>query len=418
VTGERSATRREHARLGTEPIDGLRGFAVLIVVCYHTWLFSWVDPYVAFFGRALPTERFVRPGYLGVDIFFVISAFCLTYPYVVARQSRARPPGVREFALRRALKILPSYALALGATFWIAIAAGQVPAGVAARVFWEHALFLQNLEYDRLGDSNSVLWSLAVEVQFYVVFPLLAWAFLRKPLITAAVMIALAQAYRHLLAGCCLRDESVMRLLPAYLDLFAAGMLAAHVVVVLPREMPALASRRWLFTALGLAGGCAVFALLGYADVGTYVKDARQWFAVSLRTAFGLAVGLFAAASCLANGWWRRAVGNRALAWLSLVSYNVYLWHTTIEIFLAKHHVPRAVTKIPHEDATWRWEYVTLSFVAIALVSVAITYFIERPILSLIKPQSFSYPYARLLRLARGRRDGSRRALTSQEWRR
>src|SRR5665213_687642 len=65
---------KEHARTGTGPVDGLRGLAILLVFGYHTWLFSWYTP-------PPPFDVVARTGYLGVDLFFLISGFCLYFPY-------------------------------------------------------------------------------------------------------------------------------------------------------------------------------------------------------------------------------------------------------------------------------------------------------------------------------------------------
>ena len=68
------------AREGTEVIDGLRGLAILLVFSYHAWLFSWFTPSLSVFGIALPVDTFPLVGYLGVDLFFLISGFCLFFP--------------------------------------------------------------------------------------------------------------------------------------------------------------------------------------------------------------------------------------------------------------------------------------------------------------------------------------------------
>ncbi|MDP9023991.1 MAG: acyltransferase family protein, partial [Candidatus Eremiobacteraeota bacterium] len=72
---------RNHARIGTEPLDGLRGIAILLVLWYHTWLFSWYTPTLKIFGLELPVDVPARVGYLGVDVFFVISGFVLFFPH-------------------------------------------------------------------------------------------------------------------------------------------------------------------------------------------------------------------------------------------------------------------------------------------------------------------------------------------------
>src|ERR1700731_1980093 len=160
-----------HRALGTETVDGLRGIAVLLVFFYHTWIFSLLDPSLSVFGIDLPTGMMVRAGYLGVDIFFIVSGFCLYLPYARAEYFKRTPPDTKTFYLRRILKIVPSYILALSVTTLLTISAlpSQIPNILLNTI--QHLLFVQNMvSPEIIGNANSVLWSVAVEVQFYLIF--------------------------------------------------------------------------------------------------------------------------------------------------------------------------------------------------------------------------------------------------------
>jgi peptidoglycan/LPS O-acetylase OafA/YrhL len=394
---------REHVESGTEPVDGLRGLAILLVLAYHTWLFSWYTPEANVFGVALPLDVFARTGYLGVDLFFSISGFCLFLPCARSRLGGAPAMPLREFARRRLSKILPSYLLALLAT----LAAGLPLFHSAAELAWplaNHLLFINNAFNDVFGRHNSVLWSLAVEVQFYALFPLVAFPFARAPFSSAGLMIASAVAYRVLAARCCLQDETVTRQLPAYLDLFACGMLAAYLLVWLRRERPRIAERRLWFTFAALALAAAGFALLSACNAVQYLPQGRERWDVLHRSLLAAVAGGLALASCLAQRWWRRLVGNPLLVFLGLISYNLYLWHTLIMLWLLRHHVPAAATSVAHDDPHWRLAYITLGTLASLTLATALTYFLERPLLGTIKPQRFAFRWSRFtFRLARAR---------------
>lgn len=91
-------------------VDGLRGIAILLVLLFHYWQLSfWVIPI-----PGLPDEynlEFVQAaGYLGVELFFFISAFCLFYPHAKAMFGLGPVPTLKHF-YRRAIKIMPSYLL-------------------------------------------------------------------------------------------------------------------------------------------------------------------------------------------------------------------------------------------------------------------------------------------------------------------
>jgi len=391
---------REHVRSGTEAVDGLRGVAILLVVCYHTWLFSWFTPELAVAGIALPVDIWPRNGYLGVDLFFTISGFVLFFPHAQrALGAGGERQSLGDYAFRRFIKIVPSYALAVLATFFFSIE--YAPLDELWRNVATHALFIQNSYSDAFGTANSVFWSLSVEVQFYLILPLLAPAFRRAPVVTALAMAATALGYRYAFAGCCVGVQTITRQMPAYLDLFAAGMLAAYLVVWLRVRRPGLASRSWVFTLLAALGVAGAFALFRSADAVQYVSLGPQHWDVANRTLLALAFGALALGSCLAARFWRVALANPAFVFLSIVSYNVYLWHTLLMVWMWKHDVPRAATPDPHDDPQWKLVYIASGWAVTLLVATAITYFFERPLLGFVKRQPFAFDWKRVV--TRGR---------------
>jgi peptidoglycan/LPS O-acetylase OafA/YrhL len=340
----------------TAPINGFRGLAVLLVLAFHTAIFSGVMP-------PEPFGVIARTGNLGVDLFFVISGFCLFLPHARAALANEPPPTVWAFAIARAAKILPSYLITLGVVAIVAVSylgPGEIATNLVA-----HLTFTQNAFVDGFGPTISVFWSLAIEVQFYVLFPLIAPVFRREPIVTAVAMTMTALAYRYAEAPCCVATESVMRELPSYLDLFAAGMLSAYLVALLQsRDDYAQRSARW-------APWCAyltivqVFAIIGImrsADMAAF-----GWF-VAGRTWFGLAAASTMASACFSSPWLRRAIANPALSFVSVISYNVYLWHTIVLIWLRDHGIGGVAQ-------------IAIGWPVTFAISTAVTYLIERPIL-------------------------------------
>ncbi len=389
-----SEVLREHARAGTEVLDGFRGLAILLVLVYHTWLFSWYTPDIRAFGIALPFDVVARTGYLGVELFFFISAFVLFYP-IVDRHARGVPQAnARTFAYRRFLKIAPSYGIALAATAWSARSL-HVPV-VLPVVLAQHALSIQNFFTNTFGQVNSVFWSLGVEVQFYLVFPLLAWAFVRRPLATAFAMVVAALAYRYGVAPCCLAIEPVTRQVPAFLDIFAAGMLSAFGVWHL-RARPALAARLRPFAPIVAAAALAeLWALLVSANAITYDTNGREQWILLNRTFVALGVGSLVIATAFSANVVRRAIANPVLVYLSLVSYNLYLWHTLVMIWLWKHDAIASATHNPHDDGRWKFAFIASGWAFSLGISSAITYFVERPLLATHKPQNFAFDWRRI----------------------
>ena len=159
-------------RLGA--LDGLRGIAIALVLWFHVWELTWLRADLPLGAGRLNFNAIPETGFLGVDLFFFISGFCLFMPYAQAAATGGRPPSLAAFAYRRALKIVPSYVFAIAAMSALGLAHFASPAE-AAREIALHLLFIHVWFTDSYGSINGVLWSIAVEVQFYVVFTLLAW---------------------------------------------------------------------------------------------------------------------------------------------------------------------------------------------------------------------------------------------------
>ena len=154
---------KEGERLGV--LDGLRGIAVLLVLWYHVWEIS-------FLPAPLPWLQFVpETGFIGVPLFFFLSGFVITYPFVRARVAKTQQPTWGYFAWRRFIKIVPSYLLSIAIAYAIGYAATQ-GGGPVWRDILAHLFFVHTWWPSTFGSINGVLWTLAVEVEFYCIFPL------------------------------------------------------------------------------------------------------------------------------------------------------------------------------------------------------------------------------------------------------
>ena len=269
-----SATPRATDHLA--PLDGLRGIAIALVVWFHVWQITWLAADVKMFGATFNFNWIAEDGFVGVDLFFFISGFCLFYPYARTLFDGTKRQDVATFAYRRAIKIMPSYVFAIAAMIALGWAKFDSPAD-ALRQVGLHLLFVHTWWNDSYGSINGVLWSLATEVQFYAIFPLVAWAAMRRPWLTFAAMAVVANAYRIAFAG----DADVVHKidqLPGTLDLFGAGMLAAYVFRLVATRAPALARRRSVWTALALAGTGAFGALLTTCfDARLFAEWPNKW---------------------------------------------------------------------------------------------------------------------------------------------
>lgn len=358
------------ARLGV--LDGLRGIAVLLVLWYHVWEISWLP-------APLASLQFIpETGFVGVDLFFYISGFVIVYPFVKALACGDASPAWGHFAYRRSMKIAPSYVLSIVALIAIGYAHFS-SAGEAARDILTHLLFIHTWSQDTYGSINGVLWTLAVEVEFYAVFPLVWFFFRRRPWATAGAMIFAALAFRSYAQACCLHTSAQLLInnLPGYLDTFAFGMISAHLYVTWRDRF----ARPAVATAAAIAG--FVFLTLLLQNLWS-VRMADEWstvWQIHNRTLIGAAFLTIALGSLFALPFWQRLLANPVLLFFAAISYNLYLYHQAIARELLAWHIPPYSGTDPHGDAHWEITYTVVAFAVTIAQAAIVTYGFERPLL-------------------------------------
>lgn len=387
------AGSKDAGRLGV--LDGLRGIAILLVLWFHAWQQSWLRADVPLFGQTLNFNWIPETGFLGVDLFFFVSGFCLFYPYARTLFDGRAKQTLGDYAWHRARKILPSYVVAIV----VLVALGFAKFGSwqeAARHIGLHLAFIHTWVPDAYGSINGAFWSLGVEVQFYVMFPLLCWAAMRLPWPTFAAMCLAAVAYRtslHGLAGTPFSD-AVSQVFGT-LDLFAAGMAAAYAYRLISVRHPKLAGNAWLWTLVALAGCIAVEILsLGLFDRRALHDWASGWYVLG-RTPLALSFFVLTLGSLFAVRWWRALLANPALAFLSVVSYNLYLWHPVVASYLRTQPIFPWHATMPLEALNSQRLAYALLTIACSIAFAAIpTFALERPLLRLRRPRCGRRPAA------------------------
>jgi peptidoglycan/LPS O-acetylase OafA/YrhL len=162
-------------------VDGLRAIAVLSVIVFHTAKYSGMSP-------EGPLAKFFRSGSHGVDLFFVLSGFCLSYPTLAKLQAGgASGFDVARFAARRIVRILPPYYIAITTFIICALVLYRLgltlpkpmpQGGFTIIDVIQQALFLdhQNVKF-----LNGSFWTLPIEFRWYFLFPVLLWIWTRSP---------------------------------------------------------------------------------------------------------------------------------------------------------------------------------------------------------------------------------------------
>jgi peptidoglycan/LPS O-acetylase OafA/YrhL len=363
-------------RLGV--LDGLRGIAILLVLWYHVWEISWLSPW--------PWLQFLpATGFVGVHLFFFLSGFVISYPFVRAAVAGRPPPAWGHFAWRRFIKIVPSYVLSIAVAYAIGYAQVQRNASLVPDLV-THLLFVHTWFPLRFGTIDGVLWTLAVEVEFYCVFPLIWWCFRRQPWLTAGVMIAIAWWWRAALAACCFSTlfPTYEENLPGYLDLFAFGLIGAYAFTRFGDGWRA-SRMRYVAPLVAIAGFAFLVALLESLYGYRFYDQWSGVWQINYRPLLGAAFAIIALASLASPRWWRIVLDNAPLRFMAAISYNLYLYHQLIARELLWHHIP-PYSGVPHEDPQWQIDYTEAAFAATIAQAALITYCVERPLLRLKDP--------------------------------
>ncbi|MCC7385391.1 MAG: acyltransferase [Deltaproteobacteria bacterium] len=298
-------------------IDGLRALAILPVVAYHA---GWPP---------------APGGFVGVDVFFVISGFLITG--ILLREFEGQSFSFRHFYARRARRILPALFSVLLAT----IAAGMLwlepyelrllgQSTLAALGFVANFFFLAQTGYfgpeaDQLPLLHT--WSLAVEEQFYLLYPLLLWLAFRslKKRVDAALLLALAAFFALSAWGAGARPDAAFYLTPFRMwELLLGGALAS---VAIPR-VPRIAA-----SAAFLGGIAMIVASISRLDPHAPASGALSWV-----PALGAAL-IIGSGDQVAP---RLAVlmTHPLMVWIGRISYSMYLWHWPMLVLARRELAP------------------------------------------------------------------------------
>ncbi|MCP1453122.1 acyltransferase family protein [Pseudomonas kilonensis] len=292
-------------------IDGLRALAVIPVVLFH-FGFS------AFSG-----------GFVGVDVFFVISGFLITG--ILFREINAGRFSFVDFWARRARRILPALSVVLVVTLalgWLLLTAKDF--SELGRAVRYQALFISNILFMRqdgyfepASDLKPLLhtWSLAVEEQYYIFFPLLMVLLMRHVRHWRWVLFAVLLVSFGLNVACIGRKpDFVFFSLPTR----AWELLCGAMLAVLPASKQVV--RPWLYQLAGVAGLAAVLMA-----VFTFDETTRFPGWAALLPVLGTTALIWSGAQ--GSTWVAQALSTRGLVWIGLLSYSFYLWHWPIYVY-------------------------------------------------------------------------------------
>ena len=308
-------------------LTGIRAVAALLVVLTHAAYTTGKYPQ-GYVGLVYSRME------IGVPIFFVLSGFLLFLPWVKAAASGGTPPSVRRYSWHRVRRIMPAYAVTVIAAYLVYHfrTGGPNPGHTWEGLFRNLTLtqiYTDDYLFSFLHQGLTQMWSLAVEVAFYVVLPLLAYLLLVvlcrrrwQPRLLLAGLVALAlvsPAWLVLVHTTDWLPDGARLWLPGYLAWFVGGMALA--------ALQPLGVRAY-------ALACVPLAIVSYFIVSTPIAGEPTTSPAELReglvkTAFYAVIAtLLVAPLALGDrGLYTRVMASRPMVFLGEISYEIFLIH-------------------------------------------------------------------------------------------
>lgn len=370
------------SRIRLPCLDGLRGVAILLVMWHHFTMFGGMDP-SCFADKVY--YRSAMSAWCGVDLFFVLSGFLITR---ILADSVGSDHYFRNFYLRRALRIFPLYYGFLVVMFWIVPATFAVSPEFREVVreqawYWS---YLSNIkiavdywpEFPGIGH----FWSLAVEEQFYLIWPLVVWTISRRRLMSlCGMLIGAALVLRCCLAWADVHPVAAYVLMPTRADSLMVGSLIA------------LACRDSTHAARLAASVTPVAVVSATLLAGFFVWRRGLDTEDTLISTLGLTLlalfsgtQVFLAAARDTDAGLNRLLRTRGLRFLGKYSYGLYVFH--IPVALGLHNILGSGYGIPsimNSQVPGQLVFALLAGLTSVVLALLSWHVLEQPFLKLKK---------------------------------
>lgn len=417
-------------------LEGIRALSVILVLVFHFWQQTWISPSFSIPAPFLNAGHiivnftpFARVGFLFVDMMVLISGFLLFLPVARNVFSGEKLCSWKEYFRKRALRILPGYLLCIAVLLIIETVTGGYGKPIdKAFLFTDlisHLTFTHMLKMRTYFSTklNGVLWTLAVEVWFYILFPIFASFIKRRENETSPVfplirMIAVAAALLSTswvyIFGYALAPGSAFAMkadivleklgtdinsantamtinqLPAFFGVYSVGMFGAFAYVGLASV---LKKRRFWVGAAGTALS-VVFIVIIVKMVSDCAKldleSVRIW-QIRNRLLLALVFTGFILSTAFSLGFYRFLFSNKVMGILAAISYELYIWHQWLSVKIKYDlRIPPWVGEVPPnqlgtaEGAAWSAQYAVIIVAAAFGVAALLTHLYEKPVSKLL----------------------------------
>ena len=351
-------------------LDGVRGVAVLLVVISH---FHWILSPDPFLTKVTPwhfINRTFEAGFMGVDIFFVLSGFLIT-SLLMKDRSTNQKNLFKRFYRRRALRLLPALYALLIADFFVS-RWENFPGDIQWRTTWHAVLFLNNWNIvNNFGEAQNDLghlWSLGIEEQFYLIWPLTIWL-LAKLKIPSKMMIPLilfaslvVMVHRTSLWN----DGTSWIILYIRTDTRLDSLLIGAMFAYVYRHFQVPSK---------ILNSVATLSFLGLVYI-KYVLDKSPFIFEMGWTIIALLAGFIILSVAEGVFFIQKVFTWRPLTMIGKVSYGLYLWHMPIFVLFGRHVTSGS-----------RPLRLLIGIILASVVTSLSWFFIEKPFLNLKDPR-------------------------------
>lgn len=382
-------------------LDGVRAFAILMVVIYHYWQQSWLSGIKIPFLQGtswgdFPPRPFFANGSLFVEVFIILTGFCLFLPYAKSMfEKDINPDSPLTFYKKRAVRLLPSiwFSLIIWSVLFIRVTDYATTKDFVIDILDNFLVLRGTNLFSHAGTkfaAAGVLWTVTIEIFFYVIFPFVARLFKKWPVQTAAVMVIVGETYTLLRALPQIEagQTDFHRGFLCYMGSFALGMMGAYTYHCIKRsQWMSKKYSRAIVTAISLAGlFSALWLIWSYYD-----SHRGADMQAKLRLPLALCFTVFIVALCFSAKWLRVIFANPVTKFLSGISLNIYIWHMFFALKFKEWRLPwypdntTGASAWPQSGGfeghlTWQILYLVLCWTATIVTAVLVTYFIEKPV--------------------------------------
>jgi peptidoglycan/LPS O-acetylase OafA/YrhL len=357
-------------------LDGFRAIAITMVIFFH---------YGIYIGNSY-VDVVAGAGWLGVPLFFIMSGFLISLPYIKKAYDQAPLPSTSNFYKKRILRIFPLYYFSL--VLFVVINYIFQYRDITVDDIAKHIFFIDNFYPERLT-INSVYWSLAVEIQFYILFPVIGFVLyyfsskqkIVKAICTIAAVILASIGYR--IYVCMSMDITDHDLYMKYIycntfanfESFGYGILAAFLFVLQKKGNPLNKHVQLVLFIFMVV--CVYFVMYYSFNNGVNHLSKHPFVPVVFYSLLNiLMTSMIILVLSTSNNFINKVLSLKPLVVISTLSYSLYIWHLpilySIKFIVEKHELKFNNSTLTHICV------VTLSLFLSVLLSMLTYNYIEK----------------------------------------